>query len=639
MPRVPALSVDSGRARASRPWQLVVLPLAALLAVLPLLLHGPSCGHDQGFHVLSWFDAAYQLRHGHWPRWAISPAWNAGEPRFIFYPPLSWLLGAAITMHVPPDAAPLVYIWLVLSAAGLAMHRLAREFASPAAALPAAALYLANPYMLFNAFERSALAELLAAVWMPLLLLAVLRARPSARGLAVPLALLWLTNAPAAVMGSYLLALLAALRVTLLFFSKQDDRPPERTRSQPTTLRLALTYLSGTVLGLALPAFYLVPAAVERGLVQVDMAIIPNLRFQDNFLFDNTADAGHNGVNHNISLLAVTLLAITALAVAALLLLSNRQRRRVPPVSMPTPGLARIAVAVLTLLIAFLLFPVSTPVWQHLPEFAFLQFPWRLLTVLAVVLALTLALLIDRLTAEAATPASPSVTAPGHGSDPAGAPSTHTTWRMDGPAAALSLLLSLGLGLLLYAHTAQACENHDSPASIASLLRDHHGVAPTDEYTPTHADNDVLRTGNPGYWLAAKPTDPAPKTVPTPAELNPSLDNDDTPVPFDQTVSTPAPHHLQLHTDRPGYLILNLRDYPNWDVTEAHPSAMELHHPAHIARDDGLIAIRLDHADDCTLDIAWHRTWDQTLGLILSALALFYLTLTSLLHRPKTHPS
>jgi len=39
---------------------------------------------------------------------------------------------------------------------------------------------MANPYMLFTAYERTAYAELLAAAWIPLLLLAVLRERVTA---------------------------------------------------------------------------------------------------------------------------------------------------------------------------------------------------------------------------------------------------------------------------------------------------------------------------------------------------------------------------------------------------------------------------------------------------------------------------
>jgi hypothetical protein len=586
---------------------MLLLPLAALLATLPLLLHGNSCGQDQVFHLQSWFDAAHQLRHGHYPQWTYTAAWNAGEPRFVFYPPLSWLLGAVITMHVAPNASPIVYIFLALTAAGLAFFHLAKHFVSANAALLASAFYLANPYMLFNAFERSALAELLAAAWIPLLFLAVLREKPTVRGIAVPLALLWLTNAPAAVMGSYTLALLATLRVVhALALAMRRRRTLLPTPHFLFPASLALTYLTGTLLGLALPAYYLVPAAVERKYIQVAMAIIPNMRFQDNFLFAHTADAAHNAVNHTASTLSLTLLALSTVIISALLLTKNSvisnevsqshrdaQRR---DLQLPT------ILALLTVLITFLIVPLSTPIWSHLPELAFLQFPWRLLTILSAVLALSFAILLDRITIPSSL--------------------RSTLYPL------LSVFLPLALTFTAYRLYAQSCDPHDTPANIAQLLHTHHGLGPTDEYTPTDADNDYLRTDNPGYWLAASANDPAPNTTPTANELHPDILTDDTPVRVEQTLSQQAPHHFIIHAPTRGYLILNLRDYPNWDITETDPNSMERYHPAHNTRDDGLTALTLYYPSDYTIDITWQRTWDQNLGLAITVLALITLALT-----------
>ena len=60
-----------------------------------------------------------------------------------------------------------------------------------------------------------------------------------------------------------------------------------------------------------------------------------------------------------------------------------------------TANLSPHTLALLTLLIAFLLTPLSTPIWHHLPNLAYLQFPWRLLTLLTPILALAIALLLD----------------------------------------------------------------------------------------------------------------------------------------------------------------------------------------------------------------------------------------------------
>ena len=203
---------------------IVLIVAAALFAVHPLLIHGCSCGHDFDFHLVNWMEVASQFSQGHlYPHWAYSPAYNAGEPRFVFYPPLSWMLGALLGLfltHLPGvtaaagwSAAPVAFTWIALSFSGITLYRLAAAFAGTNDALLAAVVYLVNPYMLFTAYERTAYAELLAAAWMPLLLLAILREGVTIPRVAVPVALLWLTNAPAAVIGSYTLALLTALRI------------------------------------------------------------------------------------------------------------------------------------------------------------------------------------------------------------------------------------------------------------------------------------------------------------------------------------------------------------------------------------------------------------------------------------------
>src|SRR5580698_7848736 len=192
----------------------LLIPIAALVAIIPLLTKGCSCGHDFDFHIVSWMEAARQFTHGNLhPHWAYTPAYNAGEPRFVFYPPLSWTIGAILGLVFPWTWTPVLYTWLTLTAAGLALYHLAKDFTTPYAAILAAAFYMVNPYMLFTAYERTAYAELLAAAWIPLLLHAILRREVTVPRIAIPVALLWLTNAPAAVMSCYALALLTVLRL------------------------------------------------------------------------------------------------------------------------------------------------------------------------------------------------------------------------------------------------------------------------------------------------------------------------------------------------------------------------------------------------------------------------------------------
>jgi hypothetical protein len=640
-----------------------LIPLAALLAVLPLILKGNSSGHDQIFHIQGWYDAAQQLRHAQYPRWSFTSAWNAGEPRFLFYPPLSWLLGALLTLIFPPTACPTIFIAIALLTSGLTFYKLASEFASPNAALISSTLYLANPYMLFNAFERSAYAELLAAAWIPLLLLTILRPRPTIRAIAIPIALLWLTNAPAAVMGCYALALLVTLRLILALVARKA-RHPERTLNAvkgksknpedidlpippnpfqpppPSPLRLALTCIAGTLLGLALPAFYLLPAAYERRFIQVTMAIIPGMRPQDNFLFTRTADTGHNGVNVQITLLALTLITLTFAALLTLWIKSkDASPARHADISAAARSVQRrdlqilLTLTFLAAVITFLLFPPSILLWLHVPELAFLQLPWRLLTLLTPILALTIALLLTRAKNLGAPRLASETWIRSLASETLIRSLASETW-VRATTLTVALLLPTILGFYAFHLYSQFNPPDDIPAAIAARLSTHHGFPPTDEYTPTTADNDILRSNNPGFWLLpnlpngqpANPNTPAPNTTPTATELNPAIDNDDTPIPIPQTLSTEAPHHLTLNLPQPATLVLNLRDYPNWDVTGSGPDTMSIEHYPAPARDDGLITMQLPRGKR-DIDITWHRTPDQTLGLAISALALIFLAL------------
>jgi hypothetical protein len=549
---------------------LLLIPLAALIAVIPLIHYGGSCGHDFDFHLLNWMEAAHQFSHGNLhPHWACTPAFNAGEPRFVFYPPLSWILGALLGLllsHLPgiPEAAawnatPILFTWIALTLSGLTLYRLARTWANQNAALLAATIYLANPYMLFTAYERTAYAELLAAAWIPLLFHAILRDRITIPGIALPVALLWLTNAPAAVMGCYTLALLAVLRIISGYRSDPAQALASATivpsrRSAPQD---ALKIFAGTSLGISLTAFYIIPAAYERRYVQIALATISGMRIDHNFLFEHTGSSPdallHDQVLHTASVIAVILIAATAIALAANLI----QRRSKQITSrFPTTSLVILTAGILVLLT-----PLSLTLWNHAPQATFLQFPWRLLAILATVLSIVAAAALGRFTLKFV------------------------------PAALSAILLAIGLSYSAYHFFSQACDPEDTAPARLARFHSTVGTDPTDEYTPTNADNDALTTNDPPDWLATSPTAPPPAG----------------------TLPGPAPMHFILTAPRAEILILNLRDYPAWHIARTGEDMQVTPINQHFKRPDGLIAIPVP-AGLSVIDIRYAHTADQTIG-------------------------
>ena len=156
---------------------LFAIATAAFAVEVPFFFLGTPSGHDFEFHLYSWLEVLSQWKQGiFYPRWAALAHFGYGEPRFLFYPPASWTLGAGLSAILPWTLVSDAYVWIALVAAGVSMFVLARRWLDRRDAIFGAVLYAVNPYHLVIVYWRSAFAELLASCLVPLLLLLVLKA-------------------------------------------------------------------------------------------------------------------------------------------------------------------------------------------------------------------------------------------------------------------------------------------------------------------------------------------------------------------------------------------------------------------------------------------------------------------------------
>ena len=354
---------------------ILVIAAVSLCAVIPFLHYGIASGHDFEFHFNSWLEVVEHWKAGIlYPHWCGMAHYGYGEARFIFYPPFSWTLGGLLGLVLPWKFVPGAYIWIVLFLSGCSMFALARRFLPWSEAVFAAALYAVNPYHLVIVYWRSAFAELLAAAYLPLLLLLIFRSEEDGRRIVAPLSLLmaagWLTNLPSAVMMNYSLALISVC----LAVSRR------RTPGRNAALPVAFAALSG-LLGAALAGFYLLPAYFEQSWVNLTQVLGPGVRPEDNFLFTIINDADHNRFNFLVSIVAAWQIAV----LAALFLSRGWRKQKTWWLLVAWSALAFI-----------LMIPITLPLWSHLPELRFVQLPWRWLLCLNVAFALAVTMALKK---------------------------------------------------------------------------------------------------------------------------------------------------------------------------------------------------------------------------------------------------
>jgi hypothetical protein len=227
-------------------------------------------------------------------------------------------------------------------------------------------VYAVNPYLIVTAYRRTNYAELLATALFPLLVWAGIQIGRDARKMVLPLsavlAAIWLSDLPAAVIATYSLTLL----LVLMSFANRSVRP--------------MLYGALAILGsFGSIAFFILPAAWERKWVNIREAVRPDWAPENNFLFNRPM----NSFTLRLSLIA--LLLVLAAAYAALY--GRRWRHKTPEAWYSLVALGAVS--------AFMMVSPSWIFYRFLPEMRYVEFPWRWLSPLCVVVMLLIAFSIE----------------------------------------------------------------------------------------------------------------------------------------------------------------------------------------------------------------------------------------------------
>ncbi|HXC47736.1 MAG TPA: hypothetical protein VNU20_05560 [Candidatus Sulfotelmatobacter sp.] len=532
--------------------------LASLALLLPFFWLGSASGHDFEFHVASWLDVAYQWKQGVlFPRWTAWTNFGFGEPRFIFYPPLSWNLGAALSLILPISWVPAAFILLTQTLAGLSAFFLLRRLTGNIPAYLGAAFYAVNPYALLVSYVRSDFAEQLACAIFPLLLLAALRlagllqekSSLSAIPLfALPFATVWLCNAPAGVLASYSMALIFAWA----------------TLAQ-RSWRIALRGIGGLALGFGLAAYYLIPAAYEQRWVNIGQALSSGLLPAENFLFTRIGDVEHTWFNWISSLCALALILLAALTALFSSRFANDTGRSSASKSL------WVALLLLGSAATLMMLRMTALLWDLLPKMRFVQFPWRWMSIVAVVCCCFLAATIER--------------------------RRGWLWFV------LVAILSFPLGYFL---TQNTWWDPDEMSTQLAATTSGTGFEGVDEYDPLGDDHLDLPKHAPLAAIFPESSQNAHGKPPN-AKIQVKIWRTDN-------------HKLLVECSAPARVALRLLNYPAWQVT-VNGKTVTPEKPDDL--DQMLVPIE---AGESEIHVRFVRTMDQTAG---NALSLFSLLLAA----------
>lgn len=367
--------------------------LLSLPVIGPLLQPGYFWGaHDARHSVYFLYQFDKTIRDGIWyPRWAPDFAFGYGYPFFNIYGPLSSYVSEGLHL-AGLDIVTAVKVVFGLSAllSGLTMYLFVRRLLGPPAGLIAALTYVYLPYHLFDLYVRAALAESVGFVFVPLLLSgfyeAVTRPRLTAllRAAAAYAALMFTSNLLALLFTPILGLYVAYMLLGNLRISASANSPtPHAARLTPHATRLLASSIPPAfvlLLGLGLSAIFWLPAFLEYRYVRVDQWVGGRFAFGDDFVeffqlfsprwgFGASIPGPDDQAGFQIGL-AATILFILSFLVG-------------PKLANPALRRTLYFFQGMTLLVLFLTTPISYPVWTFLPLSTFVQFPWRLLVVVA----------------------------------------------------------------------------------------------------------------------------------------------------------------------------------------------------------------------------------------------------------------
>ncbi len=348
-------------------WQLLIVIVLSGFIIWPLFLPGYFSHHDD-LQVMRIFEMRSCLEDFQIPcRWVPDMGYGNGFPLFNYYGVLPFYIGAVFSFVLGFIVSAKILFFIPLFFAGITMYFLGKELFLKNGGLVAAVLYEFAPYRAVDSYVRGAVNESFGLFLIPLVFytsLKLIKQNSLKNFLFFAVSLgLFLTshNIMTLLFGPFILIWIIYLLVLEKFKNLKS---------------LVLSFL----LGVGLASFFILPAFLEKNLVQTNTLTEGGLDFRGHFatltqLFLSRFwgyGASVFGPDDTISFqIGLPHWPLAFLAICSSLFLILRKKFKYLGLS--------IFFFVSFLISVFMTHNKSTPIWDSIQIIQFTQFPWRFL--------------------------------------------------------------------------------------------------------------------------------------------------------------------------------------------------------------------------------------------------------------------
>lgn len=347
----------------------LILCLSAVMS-LPLFHNELITAHD----FIGGFQRALSI-HQSWrdgdllARWMPYTLNGYGYPMTNFYPPLFSYLAALLMFIFKPILAFNIAVFMFLFASGLAMYYLGKAIWGRQGGLISAVAYLLAPYHIVDIYVRGAVAESAGFIYPPLLLLVILK-------LSRKISLSWVLGGIAVLTGLLLTHAIVAmffLPIAAVFLLGCVYRKADAAR---------LLWIAGVMLlfSILLSLYFWLPVIVENQFVSSYRFTNGYYDFHQHFV--KLAELLYAPIGLRIDSVSVMIGVVHLTLALSVIVFWKRISLQVAGAGKKILFFALIAIAAVLLML-----PLSVRVWEIIPVFKLVQFPWRFL--LCVVFALS----------------------------------------------------------------------------------------------------------------------------------------------------------------------------------------------------------------------------------------------------------